>query len=173
MKSNDPADEFVSMIDAHKGIIYKIVNTYCRHVEDRKDLAQEIILKLWKAFDRYDNRLTYSTWMYKIALNVAVSYYRIEKRRKKMTDPYPEDLFTLNELSLEKNEASAHLLFLNQCISELGELDKVLMLLYLEEKTYKEIADISGITETNVATKLSRIKKALKSKFSQNKNLMI
>jgi RNA polymerase sigma factor (sigma-70 family) len=166
MISNNQQDRFVSIIETHKGIIYKIVNTYCQDAEERKDLAQEIIMKLWKAFDRFDPQLVYSTWMYKIALNVAISHYRREKRRKTISNPYSENIFDISELAKNPDTEESNA-FLRKFISELKELDKALMLLYLEEKTNREIAEIMGITETNVATKISRIKIILKQKFSQ------
>lgn len=75
-------ERFLSLIEMHKGIIYKVANAYCRDVEDRKDLVQEIVIQLWRSFDKYDAQYKWSTWMYRIALNVAISFLRKEKRRK-------------------------------------------------------------------------------------------
>ena len=72
-------EQFIKTIDEHKKIIYKIVNSYCPNKDDRKDLEQEIIIHLWNSFDKYDSNYKYSTWMYRIALNVAISFYRKEK----------------------------------------------------------------------------------------------
>ncbi|BAO76549.1 RNA polymerase sigma factor [Winogradskyella sp. PG-2] len=72
-------EQFIRTIDEHKKIIYKIVNSYCQNKEDRKDLEQEIIIQLWNSFDNYNSDYKYSTWMYRIALNVAISFYRKEK----------------------------------------------------------------------------------------------
>lgn len=166
MTITDKSDFFLSVIETNKGIIYKVANLYCKDIEDRKDLVQEIVLKLWKSFDSYNEQFKHSTWIYRIALNAAISFYRKEKLRKKITTPFSGSLF--NKCDFEDNkliEQSA--LFLNQFISELKELDKALMLLYLEEKSHKEMAEIIGITETNVATKIGRIKTLLKHKFSQ------
>ena len=158
---------FLSVIETNKGIIYKVANSYCKDIEDRNDLVQEIVLRLWKSFDSYDQHFRHSTWIYKIALNTAISFYRKEKTRKTITTPFSESL--LNVTDFENNQQineSIH--FLHQFISELKELDKALMLLYLEEKSHKEMAEIIGITETNVATKLSRIKSIIKQRFSQS-----
>lgn len=162
----DRQDIFATLIEAHKGIFYKIVNLYCQHSEERKDLVQEILFQLWRSFDRYNEQYKQSTWIYRIALNVAISFYRKEKSRRKISGSYPEDIFNIAAVE-QQADATGDLLLLQQFISELKELDKALMLLYLEEKSHKEIAEIIGITETNVATKIGRIKKQLKQKFLQ------
>ena len=160
------SNKFLEMLENHKGIIYKIVNSYCKDEEDRKDLSQEIIVQLWKSFDKYDNKFKYSTWIYRIALNVSISFYRKEKRRSEISYPLPENLFSVqgNDDIEEKNYLNK---LLKDFIAELKELDRALIILYLDEKSHKEIAEILGLTETNVATKISRIKKLLKQKFSQ------
>ena len=158
---------FLSVIETNKGIIYKVANSYCKDIEDRNDLVQEIVLRLWKSFDSYDQHFRHSTWIYKIALNTAISFYRKEKTRKTITTPFSESL--LNVTDFENNQQiNESIQFLHQFISEMKELDKALMLLYLEEKSHKEMAEIIGITETNVATKLSRIKSIIKQRFSQS-----
>ena len=160
---------FLSVIQMNKGIIYKIANSYCKNAEDRKDLVQEIIVQLWKSFDNYTDQYKYSTWMYRIALNVAISFYRKESRRKHVSNPISEDIIELADTKVT-DEIEENMGFLQEFISELKELDKALMLLYLEEKNHKEIAEIIGISETNVATKIGRIKNVLKQKFSNIKN---
>ncbi len=158
---------FVKTIDEHKKIIYKIVNSYCPNREDRKDLEQEIIIQLWNSFDNYNDTYKYSTWMYRIALNVAISFYRKEKQWYAKNDFYNEEsIFSIEEeKSEEETELNYHLKLLQEFIHNLNELNKALMLLYLEEKSYEEIAEILGITKTNVATKISRIKLNLKNEF--------
>ena len=158
-------DAFLSVIESHKGIVYKIANAYCKDAEDRKDVVQEIIVQLWKSFDTYNNQYKYSTWVYRIALNVAISFYRKEHRRKQNAEPLYDDILNMTDANVP-GEKEAAIGFLHQCIGELKEIDKALMLLYLEEKSYKEIAEIIGISETNVATRIGRIKTILKQKFS-------
>jgi RNA polymerase sigma factor (sigma-70 family) len=160
-------DLFLSVIETNKGIIYKVANSYCKDTEDRKDLVQEIVLKLWKSFDNYDEHFKHSTWIYRIALNTAISFYRKEKTRKAITNPFSESLFNVADFE-DNKQIEESTIFLNQFISELKELDKAVMLLYLEEKSHKEMAEIMGITETNVATKIGRIKNILKQRFSQS-----
>ena len=149
---------FLQLIEANKGIIYKVANSYCKNTEDRKDLIQEIILQLWKSFGKYDPQYKLSTWMYRISLNVAISFYR----KTRNTTVLSQDIIQ-QEISPPDTE---QLQLLQQFISELKELDRAIMLLYLEEKSYREIADILGLTETNIATRISRIRERLKKKFS-------
>lgn len=160
-------EQFIRTIDEHKKIIYKIVNSYCQNKEDRKDLEQEIIIQLWNSFDNYNSDYKYSTWMYRIALNVAISFYRKEKKWSIKNDFYNEEsIFKIEEdTSEEQTELDFHLKLLQEFIHNLNELNKALILLYLEEKSYEEIAEILGITKTNVATKISRIKFKLKKEF--------
>lgn len=166
MAINDNYELFLSIIETNKGIIYKIANSFCRDIDDRKDLAQEIILKLWRSFENYNEQYKHTTWIYRISLNVAISFYRKEKSRSKINIPLSESIFNIAEFETNAN-AEQKTFFLNQFLSELKELDRALMLLYLEERTHKEMAQIIGITETNVATKIGRIKTILKQKFLQ------
>jgi RNA polymerase sigma-70 factor (ECF subfamily) len=171
--NKDRTGDFLSVIEEHKGILYKVANTYCRNIEDRKDLIQEIIIQLWKSFDDYNDKFKYSTWVYRISLNVAISFYRKENSRQRISHLLTTDIFDFTTTDEELNtveEKKSNLSLLNQIISELKDLDKALILLYLEEKNYNEISEIIGITETNVATKLSRIKNKLKKKYAQLKN---
>lgn len=166
MTETDKSNIFLTVIESNKGIIYKIANSYCKDKEDRNDLVQEIILKLWQAFDEYNDEYKHSTWIYRIALNAAISNYRKEKVREKHLTPIAESFLGF-EADNSTNETELKYILLQQFISELKELDKALMLLYLEEKNYKEIAEILGISESNVGTKISRVKNLLKEKFSK------
>ena len=167
--SMDKSDIFLSVIESNKGIIYKIVNSYCQHFDDRQDLVQEIIIQLWKSFDQYDSTFRHSTWIYRISLNVAISFYRKAHSRKKISDTLTEGIFNFPD-DEGGEDKETDLGMLQQLISQLKDLDKALMLLYLEEKSHKEIAQIIGISETNVATKINRIKNNFKEKFLQLKN---
>lgn len=157
---------FLSVIESHKGILYKVVNAYCKDEENRKDLIQEIIFQLWKSFDRYNNQYKYSTWIYRIALNVSISFYRRESVRQPVTSFYNEQVLQVTEEG-QHSEKDEHLQQLHQFITELRDMDRALMLLYLEEKSYKEMAEITGLSETNIGTRIGRIKMVLKQKFSK------
>ena len=164
---------FLQLILDNKGILFKISHSYCRNRNDREDLMQEIIYQLWKSGHEFDANRKFSTWMYRIALNVAISFYRKE-RRSGLNIALGADLHLMElEDRPDGNGAIEEKIdLLQQFISELGELDRALMILYLEEKSYAEIAEILGITETNVATKLSRIKGKLKQQFQLVKDML-
>jgi len=161
-------DIFLSVIRSNKGVIYKIANMYCKNVEDRQDLVQEIIIQLWKSFDNYDNNFKHSTWIYRISLNVAISFYRKENSRKKIAGSLTDGIINFPDNNYPEDRET-DLGTLQQMIAQLKDLDKALILLYLEEKSHKEIAQIIGISETNVATKINRIKNSFKEKFLQLK----
>ncbi|MCJ8163908.1 sigma-70 family RNA polymerase sigma factor [Pontibacter sp. E15-1] len=163
MASDKNKATFEAIIQANKGIIYKVVNAYCHRPDDREDLAQEIMLQLWKSFGRYNDQYKVSTWMYRIALNVAISFYRKNLARQQVLVPISEN--TAHPANEEPQNHEQQLALLEQFISELKELDKALMLLYLEQKGQREIADILGISASNVSTKIARIKDNLKKKF--------
>lgn len=159
-------DVFLSVIESHKGILYKVVNAYCKDEENRKDLIQEIIFQLWKSFDRYNNQFKYSTWIYRIALNTSISFYRRELIRRPVSGLYNEQVFQVTA-DMQSNETNEDLIRLHQFIAELRDLDRALMLLYLDGKSYKEMSEIMGLSETNIGTRIGRIKAVLKQKFSK------
>jgi RNA polymerase sigma factor (sigma-70 family) len=158
-------EDFVKLLRDNQGIIFKICNSYCHNKNNREDLAQEIIYQLWKSGKSFDSDQKFSTWMYRVALNVAISFYRKEKKAGPIIS-LTENLSEMEDKADGSGMAEENIKQLQQFINELKELDKALMLLYLEEKGYAEIAEILGITATNVATKISRIKEKLKEKFS-------
>lgn len=155
--------KFEQIIEQHKGILYKVARTYCQNDDDRQDLVQEIMIQIWKSLHTYNNSFALSTWLFRISLNVAISFYRKNEHRKKNTISLPEELEIM--YVEESNEKQEMLSLLDMFISELNHIDKALILLYLEEKSYAEIAEIMAISITNVGTKLGRIKEKLKSKF--------
>jgi RNA polymerase sigma-70 factor (ECF subfamily) len=128
-----------------------------------KDLVQEITIQVWKAFPRYKTAYKFSTWLYRIALNVAISSYRKEKTRSQINGPMREDFVQIADRSATDQNENIQQLY--SLIGKLKSMDRALMLLYLEEKSHAEIAEIMGISSTNVATKISRLKKHLKENF--------
>lgn len=163
MKLPGKSEKFLSVINTNKGIIYKVAQSYCKNIENRNDLVQEIIIQLWKSFENYNEKYEHSTWMYRIALNVAISFYR--KSKKDLSAPLTDNIIELLK-DEEPCEQEENVRLLYQFINELDELNKALMLLYLDNKTHKEMSEVLGISETNVATKIGRIKEKLKKKFS-------
>lgn len=164
---NTSEQQFLTALENHKNLVFKIANSYCKDKEDRKDLIQEIVLQLWKAFPKYDPKYAFSTWIYRIALNVSISFYRKSSKKKSVSFLSMEALIEWTDDNEAEKNTNENLNLLKQLIQEMKEWDKALMILYLEEKSYKEIAEIIGITETNVATRLSRLKQKLKEKFQK------
>lgn len=158
-------ESFQELIMQHKGILFKVARTYCQDEEDRQDLIQEIMIQIWQSFHKYNNKFKISTWLYRISINVAISFYRKDSVRKKYRIPFDEQISKINDD--EEIEKEQKLNLLDQFIGELKEFDKALILLYLEDKSHTEIADILGISVSNVGTKVGRIKDKLKHRFSQ------
>ena len=165
MNKQEQQQFFTEIIEQHKGILFKVARVYCPNENDRQDLIQEMMIQVWQSIHKYIDQFKISTWLYRISLNVAISFYRKNTTRA--------NRFTvLNELTIEiltenKAETEQQLNLLEQFISELKELDKALILLYLEDKTHTEIAEIVGLSVSNVGTKVGRIKEKLKTRFSQ------
>jgi RNA polymerase sigma-70 factor (ECF subfamily) len=159
--SKPPAhDRFLTLLDQHKRILFKIANAYGRSPTDREDLVQEMVLQLWRSFGRYDERHRFGTWMYRVALNVAISFCRSEARRPR-TGPLEGASDVLAAMP-EPPEPHDDLHLLEQFIARLDELDRALALLYLDGHRYATIAEILGISESNVGTRLGRIKDKLR-----------
>ena len=147
--------EFVALINLHRGLIYKVCHLYGRDRGDQEDLFQEIVLQIWKAFPSFRNESRITTWMYRIALNTAISYFRKEKRM-----PGSQTLSS-QELQMPDLDTNEDLEILHQAIQHLTQVEKAMIILYLDEKSYQEIADIMGITLSNVGVKINRIKTKL------------
>jgi RNA polymerase sigma factor (sigma-70 family) len=159
MTTPELQERFQTLVDEHKKILYKVCNSYCRDRDARDDLAQEIIIQLWRSFERFDERYRFSTWMYRIALNVAISFYRRENTRTRYLISDEEHLL---EAIDEKENQPDDIRLLYEFIDGLDPLNKALVLLYLDGNNYQEIADVLGISETNTATKINRLKNKLK-----------
>ena len=157
--------QFESLLAEHRGIVFKVAGVYARGSDEREDLAQEIAAQLWRSFGAYDpSRAKFSTWMYRVALNVAISH----ARRNAQTGC----LEPLDALHLEVPgapgvaEPDERVAALYAFIGRLDPLNRALILLYLEDRSYAEIAQVLGISETNVATKLGRIKQKLRGQMT-------
>lgn len=167
MPQRPSQERFLSLLDEHKKILYKVAGSYCRNPEDRQDLTQEIVVQLWRSFDRYDESYRFSTWMYRIALNVAISFYRSETRRSRDIVPAEESILEIAD-PRGSAEVDENLQLLQQQIEQLDALDRALIILYLDGNRYDTIAEILGISETNVGTKLGRIKQKLRRDLARN-----
>ena len=151
------------MIREHEGIIYKISRVYFDQEEDQKDLYQEIVYQLWKSYDSFDDRSKWSTWMYRVALNTAISFLKRDKSKLKKVSSEGLDNFKMEPFDQVMEE---RIEWLYKSIQELSVVEKGIILLYLEGKRHDEIASITGFSTTNVGTRISRIKEKLKRQIS-------
>lgn len=154
-------EQFSELLEQHRKIVFKVANSYARLAEDRADVAQEIRVQLWRAFPGYDASRSFSTWMYRIALNVAISHLRNAERRAAHTLPLDE---TAHEAAAVGSiaEPDERVRALEAFMGQLDPLNRALLLLVLEEHSYREIAEILGLSETNVATRISRLKQRIR-----------
>lgn len=160
---DDRQQAFAALLQRHAGIVFKVANTYARLPEDRADLAQEITAQLWRAWPKYDPARSVSTWMYRVALNVAISHVREQSvRQRHDAVPLDEDLHDMVDSSASDHESEQQLRLLQAFIARQPPLDRALLLLYLEERPQREIAEILGITESNVSTKIGRLKQRIR-----------
>ena len=141
--------EFQSRIDEHRKILYKICRLYCSDLNDREDLGQEILIQLWRSYPTFDGRSLFSTWMYRVALNTAISFMRSEVTRKRHVESGGP---LLMEFAQAPETESADVRTMYQLITSMDPLHRALILLYLDGNSYEEIAVILGISVTNVAT---------------------
>ena len=163
MTGDDRQQAFGTLLQRHAGIVFKVANTYARLPEDRADLAQEIAAQLWRAWPKYDPTRSASTWMYRVALNVAISHVREQSvRQRHDAVPLDDDLHDMADSSATDHENENHLRLLQAFIARQPPLDRALLLLYLDERPQREIAEILGISEANVSTKIGRLKQCLR-----------
>ncbi len=160
--TTDAEHAFSEVLDRHRGIVFKVANTYAWQREDRADLVQEIAAQLWRAWPRYDPARSVSTWMYRIALNVAISYVRAQSHPARDALPFDEALYDLADANATDHDADDQLCVLHRFIDTLEPLNRALLLLYLEERSTREMADVLGLSESNVTTKISRLKQRIR-----------
>jgi RNA polymerase sigma factor (sigma-70 family) len=149
--------EFIAQLNTHQNIIHKICNVYMSDEAAREDLFQEITLQAWKGYKAFKNESKFSTWLYRVALNTAISFYRKEKNKLNIVSP--EEISEKVEVA---DDTEAQAAAMHKAIAGLSKIDKALVMLYLEDYPYQEIAEMLGITANNVAVKMNRIKIKLK-----------
>ena len=156
---------FTDLIREHQGLLYKVTSIYTDNKEDQEDLLQEIVYQLWKYFDSFRNDSKITTWMYRVAMNTAITFIKKKKRRP---DSIPiADVF-IKQSDTNNDAYEERLRLLYQHLKYLNTLEKGLIFLLLEGKSYKEIAQITGLNDSNVGTKISRIKKKLKTNMKKH-----
>ena len=156
--TEDRAASFAALLADHKRMVYRIAGGYARG-RDVDDLAQEIATQAWRAYPSYDPRRRFSTWLYRIALNVAISWLRVEGPRRRRSVPYEPELH--EPAAADDTDGDDGVRVLRGFIDSQGALDRALLLLYLEDRPLAEIAEILGITTTNLTTKINRLKQRL------------
>ncbi len=155
-------DKFTSLIREHEGILFKITTMFASNQQDQNDLYQEIVYQLWKSFDSFRKESKITTWMYRVAMNTAIT---VKKRGQKHSDVIPIEKVVLNQIDTDNRELEERLKVLYYHIQQLNDLDKGLMLLLLEGRKYEEIAEITGLSNSNVGTRISRIKQKLQERL--------
>ena len=166
MRGREQQRAFETLLREHQRIVFKVVSVYARHPEDRRDLTQEICVQLWRSFPSFDEkRARFSTWMYRVALNVAVSQMRRPPRRDERFEALDQQqLDAAGTVGIAEPDERVEAL--HRFIAQLDPFNRALILLYLEDRGYGDIAEILGISETNVATKISRIKQKLRQQMT-------
>ena len=160
MATPNSETEFVALLDEHQNIIHKICRLYTNNEVEHEDLFQEISIQLWRSYNRFEGKSKFSTWMYRVGLNTAITLYRKEKKRLN-TQPL-NDQFTAIAQEEYNAQVDEQMAWLYQKIKDFSEIDKALVLLYLEDKRYDEIAETLGISAGNARVKMNRIKERLK-----------
>lgn len=157
--------EFLQLLENHKGILHKISRMYMDDVDDRNDLVQEMTYQLWKSYQRFEGNSQFSTWMYRVCLNTALTFFKKENKKLK-TDEIREDFDRLDEIdSFEKENQLNHFY---KAVQKLNPVEKALIFLFLEGKSHKEIGEDLGITEGNARVKLNRTKDKLQQIIKEN-----
>ena len=152
--------QFVNLLDENQNINHKMCRVYTNNSHAHKDLFQEVTIQLWKAYPKFRGDAKFSTWMYRVALNTAITLYRKSKRQIQTNDI--SDFHYKLEYDEYDGEIEEQMQLLYKAIHQLSDIEKALILLYLEDKPYKEIAETMGITEVNARVKVNRIKTKLK-----------
>ena len=164
-------EEFVARLEKHQRILFKVAYMYCRDRDDRQDLVQEMLIQVWRSYARFDERVQFSTWMYRIAVNVAITHYRSGSRRIRDTVPLEEyglDIAAADALfAIDNHGEGDNMRALRQMVNGLDELNRALILLFLEGFSSEEIAEVVGISASNVSTRINRLKTKLQAQFHE------
>lgn len=151
---------FVTQLDENQNIVHKICRLYTNDLDSHNDLFQEITIQLWKAYPKFRGDSKFSTWMYRVSLNTAITLYRKSKRRINTRD-FEGVSFKISADEYD-DTVEEQLKLMYDAVKQLNDIDKALVFLYLEDKNYKEISETLGITEVNARVKMNRIKVKLK-----------
>ncbi len=158
LKAGDDRHPFVLLINEHKSLIYKVCTTYCAEPAERQDLFQEIIIQLWKSWPQFRGDARFSTWLYRIALNTAISGLR----KKKLPVTSLETVPKVGEMPAEPSHSQEQQEALNIAISRLSPIEKAIVMMYLDDKSYEEMEAVFGISQNTLRVKMNRIKEKLR-----------
>ncbi len=151
---------FVELLEKHQNIVHKVCRLYTNNQDAHNDLFQEITIQLWKAYPKFRGDSKFSTWMYRVGLNTAITLYRKNKRRIR-TEDFDAFQFKISAEAYDDSEEE-QIKLMYKAVYQLNDIDKALIFLYLEDKGYKEISETMGISEVNARVKMNRIKTKLK-----------
>lgn len=163
MQQEQKEKEFLGLIAKHKGIIHKVCTVYAGEQHAQQDLYQEIVIQLWKNFDKFEGRSSFSTWMYRVALNTAISNYRLQKKVLSASS-ITEQVNNLPDAPSEQHDEQLQQLY--TAIRQLSDLERAIVLLYLEERSYKEMEEILGIKEGALRVKMTRLKEKIRQRLN-------
>ena len=155
--------EFAHLIKNNQGLIIKVSRLYTNSLEDEEDLFQEIVLQLWKGYDSFKGNSKISTWMYRVALNTAITLFR----KKSKSLPTNELDINLRDYEEDNYDKQQQISLLYQVIKTLPNVERAIVMMYLDDLPYKDIAENLGITEVNARVKMNRLKKILKEKMEK------
>lgn len=156
---------FTKLIQEHQALLFKVTSIYTDNKQDQEDLFQEVVYQLWKYFDSFRNESKITTWMYRVAMNTAITHL---KRNKRRPDSVPIAEVIVKQTEQKDTVYEERLRWLYQQLQELNTLDKGLIFLLLEGKSYQEISTITGLKPSNVGTRISRIKQKLKTNINKS-----
>ena len=153
---------FLKVVEQNEQKLFRICSVYSKNSEDAKDLFQEILINIWKSIPSFKSKSSIETWIYRVALNTCLRFRENHiKKRKRFISIENINTVGLQQPEVENNEQKEKLILLQNCISTLNKADKAIISLYLEKLPYKEISNITGLSENNIAVKIKRIKKKL------------
>ncbi|MDW5288214.1 RNA polymerase sigma factor [Formosa sp. PL04] len=158
--NKDQEHNFIELLEKHQNIVHKVCRLYTNDYDAHNDLFQEITIQLWKAYPKFRGDAKFSTWMYRIGLNTAITLYRKSKRRVETQD-FDAVQFRIKAEDYDDTEEE-QLKLLYSAVKQLNDIEKALVFLYLEDKNYKEISDTMGISEVNARVKMNRVKTKLR-----------
>ena len=160
MQTNETERQrFVDLIEKHQGILHRICSVYANHSHDRQDLFQDMVLQLWRSYASFRAQSSFTTWMYRVALNTALLQRRMATRRPDLTRGGEAEIASVPVAAAAPNDGVE---LLRACIRKLPTLDRAIVLLHLEERSYDETAEITGLSRSNVSVRLVRLKERLR-----------